>query len=120
MRVTKITFEQLFPTGVYQNQRLGIEIAVGEDEQTQTEEVFGYAKELVNKAFKVMNPDAVLMHDFNTGIPSSPPVINREKEKVEIGIENSQTQADLDYWADGAEKYDLIGQWNKKHSELTP
>jgi hypothetical protein len=75
MKVTKITFEQLFPTGQYANQRLGMEIEFQEgdfnnysNEADVVQSAFSHAKELVNKSFQSLNPE--LQHqptDYNTG-----------------------------------------------------
>lgn len=64
MKIDKIAFEQLFPTGVYANQRLRVEISLEKkdfdgdlgDEPETIKEVFFYAKQLVNDAFEKMNP----------------------------------------------------------------
>lgn len=71
MQITKIHFEQLFPTGVYANQRLRVEISLEDsDFEPQREgdhfiipnsdqvvyNAFQIAKKLVNDAFEKMNP----------------------------------------------------------------
>lgn len=73
MRVDRIHFEELFPVGIYANQRLRVEITLGEDdfrpipinEGTQFElpdpdkviiKAFRHAKTLVHSAFQTMNP----------------------------------------------------------------
>lgn len=75
MKVTKITFEQLYPTGQYANQRLGIEIAIDEFEAMKDENIanaYSYAKNLVNDAFKSLNPELSTpsITDYNTGQPA--------------------------------------------------
>jgi len=86
MKVTKITFEQLFPTGQYANQRLGIEIdiddydfRIGEQEGKDKQEVvktgFEYAKKLVNEAFQALNPDL------------TSPIYEQETPTTEIQVE---------------------------------
>lgn len=56
MKIEKIAFEQLFPTGVYANQRLRVEIALGEGQYETPENAFALAKQVVNDAFVKMNP----------------------------------------------------------------
>ncbi len=79
MKIEKIAYEQLFPTGVYANQRLRVEVILDEYDFTakpvvnpnpphdithlqlpNPEEViqkaFAYAKQVVNDAFVKMNP----------------------------------------------------------------
>jgi hypothetical protein len=57
MKVIKITFEQLFPTGAYANQRLGIEIDVSDSLPSDLVGHYQYAMDKVNSAFKALNPD---------------------------------------------------------------
>lgn len=77
MKVERICYEQLFPTGIYANQRLRVEISLDDydfapkDIRATTSEpayidipnpdevvkkYFAYAKQLVNEAFEKMNP----------------------------------------------------------------
>lgn len=67
MRIEKIHYEQLFPTGIYANIRLGVDIEVdtphpstGESNHDAAMDAFKEAKELVNKAFEKLNPGGVI------------------------------------------------------------
>ena len=56
MKIEKITYQQTFPTGNFMNQKLGMEIQVGDDEQLEYEEIFALAKEYCESSFKKLNP----------------------------------------------------------------
>ena len=66
MKVERIAFEQLFPTGVYANQRLRIEVIPDGDSDESIYEAFETAKNLVNNAFEKLNPAM----EFNNGVLS--------------------------------------------------
>lgn len=55
MTVEKIHYEELFPTGIYANQRLRAEVRL--DGNDTVEESFQYAKTLVQQAFHSINPN---------------------------------------------------------------
>lgn len=65
MKIDKITFQQTFPTGPYQNQKLGVEISF-DDEKEFADDVFRYAKELCEGTFKKLNPNVGEVHTFGT------------------------------------------------------
>lgn len=75
MKIEKIFFEQLFPTGAYANQRLGMEISFedrdigwGDSEETATQKAYAKAKALVEAAFQSLNPSPTpSITDYNTG-----------------------------------------------------
>lgn len=58
MTVEKIYFEELFPTGMYANQRLGIEISISPEDSIL--QAYKYAKAEVNESFKAINPEAIV------------------------------------------------------------
>lgn len=68
MKIERIKYEQLFPTGEYANQRLSMEIVLephdfceGEVPQIKVaEEAFEFAKKAVNDAFQKLNPGSTL------------------------------------------------------------
>lgn len=63
MRIEKISYEQLFCTGQFTNQRLRVEISLEEHDFNGSmatpvvNSAFELAKELVNNAFQKINPD---------------------------------------------------------------
>lgn len=63
MKIDKITFQQTFPTGPYQNQKLGVEISF-DDEKEFADDVFRYAKELCEGTFKKLNPNVGVVHTW--------------------------------------------------------
>lgn len=78
MRVEKIIFMQTFPTGQFANQKLGVEIEIedphpstGESNHDAAMDAFKEAKELVNTAFKKMNPGIELEINYSS-IPGHP------------------------------------------------
>jgi hypothetical protein len=76
MKIEKIFFEQLFPTGNFSNQRLGIEISIQEGDFVSDErvkEIYASAKVLVNDAFQKLNPSLpITSTDYHTGESSMP------------------------------------------------
>lgn len=87
MRIEKIYFEQLFPTGQYANQRLGVEGTLQEGELY--ENAFAHAKSIVEAAFKSMNPEPLPPQtDYHSG-----PTPEIQVEKIEIGDLPTQIQS---------------------------
>lgn len=98
MRVTKITFEQLFPTGPYANQRLGIEIDVTDSSPSDIVSHYQYAMDKVNSAFKALNTES---NGYVQPIePHQIPITQREKpstiESLSQDISNAKDMAELD------------------------
>jgi len=122
MKVTSISFMQTFPTGNFSNQKLGIEIEVGDDEQTQTDEVFSYAKELVGNAFKALNPAlSPSLPEQQTQIHQPPPVIDRGKETLKEVIDDCTTEEEM-YRIKDADivRYGLTGYYIEKLEKIKP
>jgi hypothetical protein len=146
MKITKITFEQLFPTGQYANQRLGVEIAAedrdigyGDSEETFVKKAFAKGKDLVEKAFKEMNPElkaisGQTMTDYNTGEPhlsniayktwqdkqTPPPVIDRGKETMKEIIQDCKTPLELEQLVpESIAKYCLQEEYNQRYKEVS-
>jgi hypothetical protein len=124
MKVTSITFQQTFPTGLYANQKIGIEIEPEEGEYLLG--VYDYAKLIVNEAFNRLNPDlnyTPQAADFNTGEPA---VVQVEKqgEDQRIGVLvadiNSCTELKVleSYKILAKTKPELTDAYNKKYMEL--
>lgn len=92
MRIEKIKYEQLFPTGVYQNQRLSIEIQLEESDfidstEAGTHRAFAIAKSFVESAFKQLNPNVGEVHSWNGNL------VNYTGSYVESG--NPTTQGEF-------------------------
>lgn len=85
MKIERISFQQLFPTGQFQNQKLGIEASPGDNEDPL--QVFEKLKATVEAAFKAMNPEIkVPISDFYEGfqpemIPDIPAEAKTPKEQ---------------------------------------
>jgi hypothetical protein len=60
MKPEKIIFMQTFPTGNYENQKLGIEIQL--DDLDDPIQVYSQAKQIVNDAFNAMNPGLYIQY----------------------------------------------------------
>lgn len=73
MTITKLTFQQTFPTGLYMNQKLGMEIDITPQDDIQG--VFIHAKNTVEEIFKAMNPHVGEVHTYST----IPPYFSPEK-----------------------------------------
>lgn len=66
MKIERISYQQLFPTGQFQNQKLGIEVTPSENDDPQA--VFSKLKGMIEYCFKAMNPEIpITPTDFNTG-----------------------------------------------------
>jgi len=104
MKVEKIIFFQTFPTGSFQNQKLGIEIVLEENDflaENDTpfyeprnsdiviKKAFAEAKKMVNDAFKAMNPEisedqfrGSTMMPLNESHPSVRPIPEVQVDKT--------------------------------------
>lgn len=140
MTITKITFQQTFPTGPYMNQKLGVEIEVpdfhpstGESNWDKAMDCFKEAKKLVNDAFHAMNrEEPVIKDDRDYHLNGQPfihptyngqrpiPEINLEKERVEILIDNAETVEELVGYKKDADKYGLFAEYISKYEQLNP
>lgn len=122
MKVKTIKFEQLFPTGEYANQRLSVEIEVGEITNITGEtyfdraiEAFKEGKEIVNAAFKSINPSTP-----NSNEEQQKPIkeINIAAGRLEVLIENTGTFEELQSYTADAIKYGLVPQYEEAHKRL--
>lgn len=128
MKIEKIYFEQLFPTGSFANQRLGMDITLNEHESSTDAavvSVYAFAKSLVEQAFKVINPSLpVPISDVYEGFQPekiTPSIINLKDERVAIlieNIENAQDKLELSGYAFSADKYGLNELYDKRFNEL--
>lgn len=93
MKIEKIYFEQLFPTGNFSNVRMGMEISMEENDVVL--EAYDSAKKLVNASFNALHPEVTAtLHDFNTGQPSSPQTAKEEWEDAMIKEIGKMNQID--------------------------
>lgn len=82
MTIDRISFEQLFPTGEYANQRLRVEGTLTEGETI--EDAFIQAKASVESSFKAANP----LIEVATPTPSQLPETRIHKESQELRVAN--------------------------------
>lgn len=95
MKITTITFMQTFPTGNFSNQKLAVEVEIedphsstGESNHDAAMDAFKEAKELVNTAFKKMNPGIELTVDYSA-IPGHPMNVTQVEKTNEISKEDA-------------------------------
>lgn len=123
MKIEKIFFEQLFPTGQYQNVKLGIEMDVSDSSPSEITSHYQYLMDKVNSAFNALFPSTTpSITDYNTGmqgIQEPPKVINLEAERIAIQIENSTSVQELRGYGDKAVIHGLMDIYEKKLAELT-
>lgn len=101
MRIDKIKYEQLLPTGSYLNCRYGIEISISED--AETDRAFELAKQIVSdthkKQFPAMYKDNAPIHQGEDALPeiqqNKTPEISKEVMDGLDGIKNSETLEEL-------------------------
>lgn len=120
MTIKTITFQQTFPTGMYMNQRLGVEMeitdvdyaACNDQEDVVVKVAFDTAKKLINDAFHAMNPGVINDNDLTQPNPMysfSPtiPTIDRGRETLKEIIKDCATLEELNKHWDNAVKYGL-------------
>ncbi len=102
MKVDRICFEQLFPTGVYANQRLRMEILIedkdigyGDSEEGAIKKAFVKARDLVEKSFIELNPQIKWNEPPILGNQSIPEIDPKKKDKVEKDIDNATTKEEV-------------------------
>ena len=81
MTIDKIIFEQLYPTGIYANQRYRIEASVSEGEDLV--ECYKVLQRKTEEAFTALNPQIKWEEEKN------PSIIDKQKEKELRKIESS-------------------------------
>ncbi len=113
MIVEKITFQQTFPTGEYQNMKLGIEIALTDTDTPL--DAYVVAKGLVNTAFQKLHPQPTFTNETLTPIGQSIQSIDyKARENAEKEIDNASTIQDLEFYYEAAEKYGLMDLYNER------
>lgn len=106
MTIKTITFQQTFPTGQFQNQKLGVEIGIDEidymptpnpdgtktlySKQDVAERTFMIAKKIVNETFEKLNPGIVW-----EGEKEQLPVIKTEERRIGLLISDISGCNDL-------------------------
>lgn len=119
----KVIFHKLFPYAPYLNEYIGME---HDFPDTLEQDIFdGYVdrlREMTEANHKkkyphLYNPSQSLT-DFNTGQPAIVPTINKEAERTEILIDNSQSIEELNKYSQAAANYNLVDHWTKRHDEL--
>lgn len=115
MKIDKIAYEQLYPTGVYANQRYLAEatLEVGDN----ITECYLKLAEECEKAFVAKNPQ---INWNETALPQPTFTINLDDERRQIvldNINNSTSLAQLKIYESDSMKYDLVQEYlNKKKS----
>jgi hypothetical protein len=110
MTIKTITFQQTFPTGLYANQKLGIEIDVSDCSRSTIDEMYQYAMDKVNSAFKAINPSLPIQEE-TAPISRELPVVDRRKETLKDIIADCTTPEELEKVKSDAEKYGVIDLW---------
>jgi len=136
MTIDKIHYEQLFPTGVYANQRLRVEISLDENDygfvnggmqivsvEDATLKAFNLAKSLVEKAFIELNPQ--IKWDVTNPlqpIPETQIQKSNDQRRIEVMIkdmEQVKTLEELSHFKFLAKTYPAFAEaYDKKEKEL--
>ena len=115
-KVTKVTYQKVFPIQQYVNEKIGIEMDVNDG---NPDEAFEECKRLVEKwGAKPETEEDVLSFK---GVPLDkliPTIDPRAYETAEIGIDNATTIQDLEFYADIAVKYGLVEMYLSKKKSL--
>ena len=109
MKVDRICFEQLFPTGVYANQRLRAEATI--DDFEDMADCYKKLQQEVEKAFILLNPQ-IKWNELPTEIDYS------KKEKIEIAIDNCTTIEELNKIMNEAFQNGLVNEFISKKKQL--
>ena len=120
-KVTKVTYQKVFPIQQYVNEKIGIEMDVNDG---NPDEAFEECKRLVEKWGKQPEDNYqplervyinALAAEAVKGVPTIDP---RAYETAEIGIDNATTIQDLEFYADIAVKYGLVEMYLAKKATL--
>jgi len=126
MKITKITYQKAFVVGPYLQEKIGVEIEV---EPGEEDDVFREAIEKVSKWHLEANP-GLYTNPFPTlktdkiaySVPVEPATIDlaqlREKEQLEIAIDNATSLEDLAKLKEQAGKQGLIHPYMQKLNQL--
>ena len=123
-KVTKVTYQKVFPIQQYVNEKIGIEMDVNDG---NPDEAFEECKRLVEK-WGLKHTDEYVVSDiqgfqptppFKNSMPVIIPTIDpRAYEKAEIGIDDAKTIQELEFYADIAVKYGLVEMYLAKKKTL--
>ena len=128
MKIEKIIFVQTFPTGMYQNQKLGMEIIIephdfmdGEIPQIKVaKEAFEFAKRAVSESFNSMNPqlnfDPEICAPPQTVVYSNSPIqsIDPRAQDLKEIIEDCTSLEELEKLKDEAGRLGLLSAYSSK------
>lgn len=118
MKITKIYFESLYPTGSFANQRYGADVTIEEGENII--DAYKFAKDNADAAFKKLNPElAPSLTDFNSGQQQAPPVIDRAKETLKEIINDCETVEELRKYYPDSVKYGLESHYENHLKQIS-
>lgn len=124
MKITKIAYEQLFPTGVYQNQRLYAEASI--DDMEIPSECYLRLQKIVSDAFVLMNPNVVWddsSQGENLSQPSTEePQFDRIQAFIDLINSKYQTKTSLEGYKtkiDEVGSSQLTEAYNQRLKELS-
>lgn len=112
-----VKYRRLYPYAPYLNEEIGYERSIPDDStDEQMIEAAIKLKEIADKAHQRINPEPLpTQTDYNSGPPS---VINLEKERVEILIDNAKSLNDIYEYAKKAEEHGLQDHYVQKLQSL--
>lgn len=119
MRVDKIYFEELFPTGQFANQRLSMDIIMEPQdyefgEVKAVHQAYAYAKELTHSSFKALNPHLSAPTSTDNTPSAIAPAIDRGKETLKEIINDCTTVEELIKQKNNIMKYGLVDMYADK------
>lgn len=131
MKIDKISFVKTFATGPYLNDKVGIEISLDEGDDSGT--ALDIAKKTVEQWHQSANPHLYqerkewtlgtdLAPHMKTEISYGPiPIISKETEKLEIAIDNAETEDQLKKIKEDnpVMPFPILTYYNKRMAELT-
>ena len=117
MKVDRISYQKIFPTGMaYLNHKIGVEIDVSDGDNP--EHAFNLAKALVEKWNADSNPSYAMTMEYMKSDGEKLSEINKEKEKIEIAIDNCNSTEELKSFEQDALKHGLVAQYLNKKKEF--
>lgn len=127
MKIDRIHYEELFPTGIYANQRLRIEATV--DENDNTTECYQTLKTHVQQAFQALNPNLEEMKGTHVvpvqeEVVSTKPILRSREDVIAahlITIGECETLRNLEMFANMVQRENddrLYEAYNNKKKSL--
>lgn len=118
MKITQISLEQLFPTGVFQNIRLRAEATI--DEGDNITDCYKRLQQEVNKAFDEMNPNYGNVHEIkqvsDNGYEYSGIAMPEQLSTKESELEFEKLKVELDKFTSKQEAFDYLKTTPFKYS----